>query len=193
MPAIDDSGCNGLRAALLAAAPMVSMGALISVLPFASFAHGQAAWIGELSPWSGAPAVAVTLFVVLIWHKVRRDLWPTTATVLFICTLYPGPVAEIARSYQVNDVGAMLREQRRTGGAVAYLGNYHGEFGFAGRLRAPVTELDNDSLPDWIVKNPNGVVIERTRDEPDANDVGIEYARLYRSGFLVLRRAAPGH
>ncbi|MCB1853038.1 MAG: glycosyltransferase family 39 protein [Gammaproteobacteria bacterium] len=189
MQEIPDDRRGRFRTATLIAAPMLLLGLLASVLPYAQSYFAEAVWIEELSPWAGLFIVAGVLFALLIWRSVHPDIWPVIATMLFVFTAYPSVVAEVAHNYQISDVAAMIRQHQRAGREVAYLGDYHGEFGFAGRLEIPVTELHQDALPRWVERHPNGVLIERTRNRPDAAETGMEYWRPYRSGFLVLRGA----
>ena len=68
---------------------------------------------------------------------------------------------------------------------LAYVGNYHGEFGFLGRLTAPIQEIgivDGD-VQQWIDTHPNGVVIARRYSAP--NETAPLFIQPFRMQFLA--------
>lgn len=45
-------------------------------------------------------------------------------------------------------------------GPVAFVGEYQGEFGFLGRLRQPLTVIEEPAAPGWLSMNPSGMLID---------------------------------
>lgn len=47
---------------------------------------------------------------------------------------------------------------------LAYVRNYHGEFGFLARLDRPVKQILPEDVDSWFVEHPNGLVFFRTKN-----------------------------
>lgn len=70
---------------------------------------------------------------------------------------------------------------------VAYVGKYHGEFHFLGRLERPITVLG--SMADgkaWAAANPSGIVIATMRESAIPTDSTPLSVRPYRGKVLVM-------
>ena len=92
----------------------------------------------------------VTFAAILVWSVINGTVFPCIREHVDI-----GPFA--------TEVG---RHQRTTP-EVAFVGKYHGQFDFLGRLRSPIHELSSaEQLPAWISEHPHGLVIMQraTRD-----------------------------
>ena len=110
----------------------------------------------------------------------------TLAVALGTATLYAGVVDRMAPQYRLQALSARLADLQQEGHALAWLGNYHGQFQFLGRLHRPVTALRQPgSLRDWLAAHPQGYVLVRYPGAgPDVPD-GL-LVQPYRSGTLVL-------
>ncbi|WP_200381778.1 ArnT family glycosyltransferase [Thiococcus pfennigii] len=172
---------------ILLAVPAV-LGALLMVLPYLEFLHGYAVWIDGLSSLSGWIVLAAVPVALLIRRWVPPATWPGFLTLALVLGMYPGLVREVAKPYAVEDIAAVIRAQQDLGHEVAYVGSYHGEFNFAGRLTRPVQEIGRAASIAWGDANPDGLLVERLDDIPRSAS-GVLYRRIYRSGYLVIRQA----
>lgn len=74
---------------------------------------------------------------------------------------------------------------------VAYVGKYHGEFHFLGRLERPITVLGNMAAGKaWAAANPTGVVIATLRESAIPADSTPLSVRPYRGKVLAMWDAA---
>lgn len=108
---------------------------------------------------------------------------------LVIAVVMTAGFAVLAPRYDLGAAGRFVGQQQRAGREVAYVGNYQGEFGFHGRLRAPVHELTPAQARDWVHAHPDGlVVVRRKRLVPQAG-LRPEYAQRYKTGELLMLSA----
>jgi 4-amino-4-deoxy-L-arabinose transferase-like glycosyltransferase len=79
----------------------------------------------------------------------------------------------------------------RPGGAVAFVGDYHGELGFKGRLTAPVAELSAAQAPAWLAQHPDAMMFAPFKKTPQAALGAPAEVHPYRGGFLGVWKTAP--
>jgi len=81
---------------------------------------------------------------------------------------------------------AILQEQ---GIPIAYVGKYHGQFQFTGRLQAPLIAIYSEELPQWMEDNPDGYVIQTFRHTSPSNATPV-FEGPFRSQRIALWRVA---
>jgi 4-amino-4-deoxy-L-arabinose transferase-like glycosyltransferase len=112
--------------------------------------------------WSLA---AVGVLLILLAAAALRLRGPGLAL------LAPGLVLAVNLAFLVGPLGRMYDSRPIAAaiaphdGAIAYVGDYEGEFSFAARLRQPVTLLRSDEAEAWLVATPGGVLLARL-DKP---------------------------
>ena len=88
----------------------------------------------------------------------------------------PGPTARRLAALQEEHV------------PLAHLGKYHGQYNFAGRLRAPIDIIDPPGLKAWVAAHPGGrVLLVEGRRFPEGGP-GPEYQSPFRGTWLQLWR-----
>ena len=89
------------------------------------------------------------------------------------------------RPYGVGPAAAEVASLQRQGLTVAYLGDYHGQLGFAGRLRDPLPELrDFAAIRTLAAREPTARVLVESRGSPLAAAPLLPTAALaYRTGY----------
>ena len=143
------------------------------------FAQVQLLWGPALLLWS------------LLWFRLRLPLVAAVrglvmAVWLGMATVYLGVVDLMAPRYQLQPVSEQLAEIQRGGDALAWLGKYHGQFQFLGRLTSPVEPLQYaPALREWLMAHPQGYLLV---NYPSAQPAvpGDLTVWPYRSGALVL-------
>lgn len=98
--------------------------------------------------------------------------------------------AMVAPRYDLSAAGRHAGHEQRTGRDLLYVGNYQGEFGFYGRLRAPVSELPPAAAGDWLRRHPDGLVIARRKRLRLQGQPRPEFVQTYKGDELLMFRAA---
>ncbi|MBM3503265.1 MAG: glycosyltransferase family 39 protein [Alphaproteobacteria bacterium] len=117
-------------------------------------------WLGAL----GAMALIVALLGRGRGDVVRALRRPALAIVTLVVAVHLTLAPVAAPLYDLETaakkVAALQTDQR----PVAYVGKYHNQFRFLGRLRAPLDTIDGDEVADWFGHHPGGVVIYLHRE-----------------------------
>jgi 4-amino-4-deoxy-L-arabinose transferase-like glycosyltransferase len=144
-------------------------------------------WAGEVPLW---PLVLLALVAPVLLYFCRNGT-RTQLRALAFATLFgmavlgvgvipafvpysdPAPAARYL---------AALQAQRLP---LAYLGKYHAQYNFAGRLREPIEILDAGEVRGWVAVHPDGRVLMVERSKAPA---GPEYQAPFRGAWLQLWR-----
>jgi 4-amino-4-deoxy-L-arabinose transferase-like glycosyltransferase len=97
--------------------------------------------------------------------------------------------ALLAPRYDLAAAGRHVGDEQRAGRETAYVGNYQGEFGYYGRLRAPVRELTPAQARDWVRTFPDGLVIARRKRLVLHGAPPPEFRQRYKTDELLMFRA----
>jgi 4-amino-4-deoxy-L-arabinose transferase-like glycosyltransferase len=167
---------------------LILSGALLALLPWLNTGP---AWLAEVQPLWGLALMAwggLFLFLRLSLPGAVRAvalaalLWSAVVTLALVEPARPAfDLAGISRQV------AFLQAQGRD---LAWLGKYHGQFHFLGRLQERIAPLlSRDGLDTWLHAHPDGYLLVNYKNtRPDVP----EELRLqpYRGGSLVLWPAA---
>jgi hypothetical protein len=107
-----------------------------------------------------------------------------------VATLYAGFIRDLAQHYDIDVIAAEVATAQNQGRPVAFVGGYHGEFNFSGRLRQPVVPILVEDSVEWAARNLNGVVAVRSDTPPDPDHPGVIHWEPYRSDHLLLWQAS---
>ncbi|MEO8810762.1 MAG: glycosyltransferase family 39 protein, partial [Rhodanobacter sp.] len=151
-----------------------------------SVVHGD--WAHAAAPYSRYFSVIFLLLGILLLLRGRGELRRLAVAglvgvfalnALFTLTLWP--------RWDLRPAAHLLGDAERAGRPLANLGNYEGEFHFAGRLTRPITELYGDqALQDYARAHPAGLVVAHP-GKLTPND--LRYALLaqrFRSSWVVI-------
>ncbi len=129
--------------------------------------------------------VIVGLAAMLI--LARHDLALTAA---FTAIVFVGLHLHGWRSafvpYDLAWVGSELRAQGNP--HVAFIGLYHGEFTFLGRLDRPVEKITSADISSWRAAHPRGIVIAQTDMYHRGINTQPDLQQRYRGGMMALWR-----
>ncbi len=164
---------------------------LLPLLVAGNHLHGE--WADAAAPYSRYFSVVFLLLGALLLLRGRGELRRLAVAglvgvlalnTLFTLTLWP--------RYDLRPAAHLLGAAEQANRAIAFLGNYEGQFHFEGRLTRPVAELlgnpvvQGQAVQDFARAHPDGLVVVRV-EQPDAND--LRYALLvqpFRSSWLVV-------
>ncbi|MEO6925920.1 MAG: glycosyltransferase family 39 protein [Rhodanobacter sp.] len=152
--------------------------------------HGD--WANTAAPYSRYFSVIFLLLGILLLLRGRGELRRLALAglvgvfalnALFTLTLWP--------HWDLRPAAALLGDAAQAGHPIANLGNYEGEFHFAGRLTRPITELYGEqALQDYARAHPDGLVVAHPGKLSAAD---LRYALLaqpFRSSWVVIWPAA---
>ena len=177
--------------------PLGLGGFVLSVLLFAlpmlvADGHWRADWVVAAAPYSRYFSVIFLLLGVLLLLRGRGELRRLAVAGLvgvlclnglFTLTLWP--------HWDLRPAARLLGSAEQANQPIACLGNYEGEFHFAGRLTRPITELFGpQALQDYAHAHPDGLIVAHTKNLAPAD---LRYALLvqpFRSTWLVIWPAA---
>jgi len=164
---------------------------MLPLLVAGNHLHGE--WADAAAPYSRYFSVVFLLLGGLLLLRGRGELRRLAVAgligvlalnTLFTLTLWP--------RYDLRPTAHLLGAAEQANRAIAFLGNYEGQFHFEGRLTRPIEELlgnrvvQDQALQDFARAHPDGLVVVRV-DQPDAN--AMRYALLvqpFRSSWLVV-------
>ena len=171
----------------------IVFGLLLLALPLLvgdNLVHG--AWADAAAPYSRYFSVVFLLLGMLLLLPGRGELrrlavagliGTLSLNTLFTLTLWP--------HYDLQPSAHLLGAAERAHRPLAYVGNYEGEFHFAGRLTQPVAELFGDqAVQDFARAHPDGLIVVHP-EKLDPSD--LRYALLvqpFRSSWIVIWPAA---
>ena len=182
------TGAGSRWSRALPAASMIAAGcALLIAAPSAADAVGAPQMSRNLLP--GGLLVVACGLAILPWRPVSaaRDVRIiAAAAVAGMVALSASLGVALHDSHDLRTTAAHLAELERAGVPVAFLGRYHGQWTFAGRLRRPVAELAPRDLAEWLDRHPAGRVLMVTR-LPGAWPAGARPVdlRRYRGAWLA--------
>ncbi|MEO8777325.1 MAG: glycosyltransferase family 39 protein [Rhodanobacter sp.] len=145
-------------------------------------------WAYAIAPQSRYFSVIFLLLGILLLLRGRGELRRLAVAglagvfalnALFTLTIWP--------RWDLRPAAALLRTAEQTGHPLANLGNYEGEFHFAGRLTHPITELYGDkAIEDYAHAHPDALIVAHPGTLTAAD---LRYALLaqpFRSSWVVI-------
>ncbi|MFL6202831.1 MAG: glycosyltransferase family 39 protein [Thermoanaerobaculia bacterium] len=178
---------------------LVLTGAALVVVPLLSPRlgprHGLPSWSPDVSLGMGVTLIALAAASFLLFDRIfaRRTAAPTLITLALVIGVHLG-LSEAAReAYDLEPIARYLSVAEKQGRPIAYVGDYHGQFHFLGRLERPLQEIPGGSESLWIRQNPRGKVIQDLKYmPPDVNRA--EFTQPYRDDVLAVwgREGIPG-
>lgn len=93
-------------------------------------------------------------------RAVQRIALGGQAALLLLLALAAVP---LSAHYPLRAIGQALAAVEAQGRPIAYIGNYQGEFHFAGRLRQPIAEIAPAEALSWAQAHPQGLLFARDK------------------------------
>jgi len=144
-------------------------------------------WVGSVNPlWGGVLiAGAVALFVS---PSLRMAQYPLAVALLsagVLASVYLGVFRLAAPAYDLREASRVIAAAESAGRPVASLSDYHGQFGFYGRLARPIEHLSPKQAQAWFREYPRGYLIAYYPGPAPEHSAAI-YEQPYRGGHLVI-------
>ena len=146
--------------------------------------------LDALVPAWGALLLAAA---IIGWFAARpateisaRVLAALTAAAVVTVHLIASPL--LMKAHDVEPVARRLAEWQQAGHPLAHIGKYHGQYQFAGRLEAPITEIEAVDAAAWLAAHPDGKVVTYTRNRADAE--GADLIAPFRGKWVEVWDAA---
>ncbi|HEY9164021.1 MAG TPA: phospholipid carrier-dependent glycosyltransferase [Magnetovibrio sp.] len=134
----------------------------------AALLAGFAAWTRAAGPKAEARLIAVTVAGIIVFTHLAAA---------------PG----LSLAYDLEPTSQKIKTYQDAGRPVAYVGKYHGEFQFLGRLEQPVTTLNSmEEGRVWAAQHPNGVVVATLRASEIPADRPPVHQHAYRGQMLAV-------
>lgn len=156
--------------------------------------------VGMTAGWVALLLVAAIALAAAKVSDAAGMIRRAAVMAVLVWTIMNGTVLSCLR--EKIDLGPFARDvarYQRSHPDIAYVGKYHGQFQFLGRLERPIHELSSaEQLPSWIQKHPQGLVIlsRKTKEQPgpgllafcgDTREVEVRRVELWEA------RSAPTH
>jgi 4-amino-4-deoxy-L-arabinose transferase-like glycosyltransferase len=174
-------------------------GRTVALLPWLAVAAAMAGAMVAPGDWHGgwleevSPAWTACIVLLLAWAVLPARVGLVegaarlqVAAMLALALLAAGLLGSVAgRPYGVEGMAREVAGLQERGVTVAYYGNYHGQLGFAGRLRRPLPELWGPlDIQALAARDPSAMVLLESRGSPLAAAPLLPGSTMrYRTGF----------
>jgi len=168
-------------------AAVAAIGIVMAVGPSFAGDPRLPSWASEVSPGVGVALLLAVLGFVAGFARIfpGRPAAPTLITLVLLLALHAG-FAEVARNaYDLAPISRYLAVVEQQGRPIAFVGAYHGQFHFLGRLQKPFEVINDGAEHAWILGHPRGRVIQDYDYMPPG--VGrAEFTQPYRGDVLAV-------
>lgn len=163
--------------------------AVAGVAAYAALAKGHGKlplWIVEVAEIWALPAALAGLAVAgLPTGDARRGvaglaLLSGAAMIATHFAVAPG----LALAYDLRPVAAKLAAWEAEGYVLAHYGRYHGQMSYLGRIKNPVTVLDQNTDAAWLAAHPKSKVVSYDNRPPRPDEPQPDHAQPYRGSYL---------
>lgn len=140
---------------------LLGVGAVMAFAPEIVERWDTPSWAAFVSPGVGVLAILAGLAFLFSFDRLpaRRTL-PTWVGLVLVLAVKLGFSEAGHRAYGVEPIARYLGALERQGRPIAFVGTYHGEFHFLGRLQRPFEEIRPGQELLWLRAHPTGRVVE---------------------------------
>lgn len=165
---------------------LLLLGVALLLAPRLDDALDLPAWAGSVSPAIGVAALLFCGALLVGFGRWRpRRILPTLINVAFVLTAYVGFTEAGRHAYDLEPMARYLKAIEEQGRPIAFVGEYHGELHFLGRLEKPFAEIATGQEVHWQQAHPTGRLVREFRKYP-ADAEKAEFLQPYRGDFLAV-------
>jgi 4-amino-4-deoxy-L-arabinose transferase-like glycosyltransferase len=173
--------------ALPASAALLLVAAVIACSPLLVRDAEWSRWVERAWPLAGLLLGAATLACLVFFDRIfpRWAAAPSLFSILLVAGLYTGGSGAFRKAYDIRPLALHLAEAQRQGLPVAYVGPYHGELHFLGRLERPFETINPGGERLWLARHPEGKVVQELDMAPHGIGAA-EFTQPYRTEVLAV-------
>jgi 4-amino-4-deoxy-L-arabinose transferase-like glycosyltransferase len=175
------------RHVLPALAAMSLIGLIIAVGPSMEERFRLPSWAPDVSSAAGVLLILAALGFLVFFPRIfpGRPAAPTLLGLVFLIALHAGFARVARRAYDLEPIARHLAVLERQGRPIAFVGYYHGQFHFIGRLEQPFEVIQGGAEHAWLLNHPRGRVIQDLHYIPPG--IGqAEFTQPYRDDILAV-------
>ena len=148
-------------------------------------------FLANLPSWPAAALATLAITGWLLPWRTRSAWLPTFAlgTGLFLTILALGLGRAAAPYYDVRPASRFIAQAQAEGRPVAFVGQYHDQFHFYGRLNQPIEEISWSELHAWAKEHPEGILIDTFKGMPPPEFAAPLLQQPYRGQILFIASA----
>jgi len=163
-------------------------GVLLLVLPW--WSDGPA-WLGQVQLMWGPALLLWAIVLVRLSLPLATTVRVAALTMMFTTSVvYLGVFSLATAPFDLRPPGRQIAHLQALGYPVAWLGKYHGQFQFIGRLRKRIEPLpDKAAMQRWLQAHRQGYVLVSNKKSLQQLPAGV-WGWPYRGGSLILWPAA---
>jgi 4-amino-4-deoxy-L-arabinose transferase-like glycosyltransferase len=175
-----------VRGDLLLVLVLTIIGLFLVILPDLPWFSGWR-WVQTIQPVWGLSVLAIAICVLPVLLLRPGAMTPVMAFVVvlavFVSVLWFFRYNE--QAYNLKPAALRLKNYQDQGVPIAFVGTYHGQLNFLGRLTQSVPVLEADAVAAWVVQHPDGYLlsVEKQKAEEAA------FVQGHREYWLVFRAA----
>lgn len=168
----------------------VLLGLVLGAAPLISDFFGWPPVIADIDfIWGFALAVAAFAVIILTRRLIGLTTRLATLAVLsmaLVLTIHLSLKPVLDKRFDLAPLSEKLGEWQNSGIPLAFVGKYHGQFNFMGRLQDTITTVGllAPDLQNWLAENPDGRLITVTRRLPET--LKPIYAQPFRGRNLIV-------
>lgn len=163
-------------------AGMLLLGAGLLLVSLPVWVKPDAYWVSRLNPFWGDLLIVfglITLFFPGAGLFVNIQA-ATVSVVIVVLSLSFCLRHVVSEAYDLKTVGEKISGLMAEGKSLAYLGTYHAEFNYLGRLNEPIKEIPEKNAIAWAKTHPDSYLVLHRADWPHMG-TGALYEQPYRS------------
>lgn len=167
-----------------AASLLALVGLLLLALPW--WPDGPA-WLAQVQLMWG-PALLLWAFVLMrLSLPLATTVRVAALTMLFMTSVvYLGVLSLATTPFDLDPAGRQIAHMQERGYPVAWLGKYHGQLHFVGRLQQRIEPLrDKAAVQQWLKSHRNGYLLVNEKTPLEQLPAGV-WGWPYRGGSLIL-------
>jgi hypothetical protein len=149
-------------------------------------------WIDEVSVVPGVTLLVLGIGLIVAGRRSLANQVPLLAAIspIMFISLHLGVLTAMAPIYGVDRTAALIGRLQAQGHPVGYLGKYHGQFQFVGRLEHPLDVVAYPDLDAWLAGKPDGYLVTLLRKPAPETVAAANHAATFRSRVLTVWTAA---
>lgn len=168
-------------------AGLALVGAALAAAPLLAGRPGLPPWLDLVAPGVGLALLGLAAVLLLVRDPlvVRPPAALTLFSLVLVLGLHGGFSGIAKQAYDLGPIARHVAVLQRQGRPIAFVGPYHGQLHFLGRLERPFEVLPPGAELLWAEQNPRGKVIQDLDYVPQ-NLERADFTQPYRDDVLAV-------